>query len=89
MKNCDIVHIFAQNRDRGHTLEGGSNEYPRSMFWSKNKKNVYPCKPQFYFIKVGCKGVSITRTCYPGVCFGVMSVFFFQQKKDSSKDMVC
>ena len=34
------------------------------MFWSKNKKNkIYPCKPQFYYIKVGCKGVFIIRTC--------------------------
>ena len=38
------------------------------MFWSKNKKKyVYPCKPQFYYIKVGCKGVYITRTCFPDV----------------------
>ena len=34
------------------------------MFWSKNKKKVYPCKPQFYYIKVGCKGVFVTRTCF-------------------------
>ena len=34
------------------------------MFWSKNKKNVYPCKPQFYYIKVGCNGVFVTRTCF-------------------------
>ena len=33
------------------------------MFKSKNKKNEYPCKPQFYYIKVGCKGVFISRTC--------------------------
>ena len=27
---------------------------------SRNKKNnVYPCKPQFYYIKVGFKGVKI------------------------------
>ena len=33
---------------------GGSNEYPQSMFLSRNKKNnVYPRKPQFYYIKVG------------------------------------
>ena len=39
---------------------GGSNEYPRSMFSSKNKKNnVYPCKPQFHYIKVEFKGVKI------------------------------
>ena len=25
-------------------------------FLSKNKNNVYPCKPQFYYIKVGFKG---------------------------------
>ena len=63
--------IFAQNIDCGYTLEpprrGGSNEYPQSMFWSKNKKKVYPCKPQFYYIKVGCKGVFVTRTCFRDV----------------------
>ena len=36
MKNCDIFLIFAQNIDRGYTLEppqwGGSNEYPWSIF---------------------------------------------------------
>ena len=25
-------------------------------FKAKIRKHVYPCKPQFYFIKVGCKG---------------------------------
>ena len=39
---------------------GDSNEYPLSMFLSRNKKNnVYPCKPQFYDIKVEFKGVKI------------------------------
>ena len=39
---------------------GSSNEYPQSMFLSRNKKNnVYPCKPQFYYIKAGFKGVNI------------------------------
>ena len=37
-----------------------SNEYPHSMFLSRNKKNiVYSRKPQFYYIKVGLKGVKI------------------------------
>ena len=63
-KNSDIFHISAQNIDCGYSLEppsrGGSNEYPQSMFLSRNKKNnVYPCKPQFYYIKVGLKGVKI------------------------------
>ena len=33
-------------------------------FRAKIRKHLYPCKPQFYYIKVGCKGVYITRTCY-------------------------
>ena len=62
LKISDIFHISAQNIDCGYSLEpprrGGSNEYPQSMFLSRNKKNnVYPCKPQFYYIKVGFKGV--------------------------------
>ena len=62
IKNYDIFHISVQNIDRGYSLEpprrGGSNEYPQSMFLSRNKKNnVYPCEPQFYYIKVGFKGV--------------------------------
>ena len=56
--------ISAQTIDCGYSLEpphrGGSNEYQQSMFLSRNKKNnVYPCKPQFYHIKVGFKGVKI------------------------------
>ena len=32
------------------------------MFLSRNKKNnVYPCKLQFYYIKVGFKGVKIIQ----------------------------
>ena len=63
IKYSDIFHISAQNIDCGYSLEppqrGGSNEYPQSMFLSRNKKNnIYPCQPQFYYtcIKVGFKG---------------------------------
>ena len=64
-KSTDIFHISAQNIDCGNSLEpprrGGSNEYPQSMSSSKNERNnVYPCKPQFYYIKVGFKGVKAT-----------------------------
>ena len=60
----DIFHISDQNIDCGYSLEpprrGGSNAYPQSMFLSRNmKNNVYPCKPQFYYINVGFKGVNI------------------------------
>ena len=64
IKNSDIFHISARNIDCGYSLEpprrGGSNEYPQSMFLSRNNKNnVYPYKPQFYYTKVGFKGVKI------------------------------
>ena len=63
-KNCNSFHIFAPNIDYGYSLEpprqGGSNEYPQSMFLSSSKKNKgHPCKPQFYYIKVGFKGIKI------------------------------
>ena len=42
-------------------------------FRAKIKKDVYPCTPQFHCIKVGCKGVFVTRTCfrdvYPKPCY--------------------
>ena len=48
IKNSHILHTSDQNIDHG------------SMFLSRNKKNnVYPSKPQFYYIKVGFKGVKI------------------------------
>ena len=41
MKNSDNFHISAQNIDWGYSLEpprqGGCNEYPQSMFLSRNK----------------------------------------------------
>ena len=62
MKNSGSFQSSAQNIDCGYSLEpprrGGSNEYPQSIVLSRNKKiNVYPCKPQFYCIKVGLKGI--------------------------------
>ena len=72
MKNSDIFHISVQKLDCWYSLEpprrGGSNEYPQSMFLSRNKKNnLYPCKPQFYYIKVGFKGVKIIQVCFRDV----------------------
>ena len=51
-KNSDIFHISAQNIDCGYSLElpcwGSSNEYPQSMFLSRNKKIMYtPVNPSF------------------------------------------
>ena len=64
IKNSGVFHISSQNIDCGYSLEpprrGGFNEYPQSIFLSRNKKNnVIPYKPQFYYIKVGFKGLKI------------------------------
>ena len=69
MKNSCSFLISAENIDCEYTLEpprrGGSNEYPQSMFLSRNKKNnVYPCQPQFYYIKVGFKGSKLYRRVF-------------------------
>ena len=53
IKNSDIFHISAQNIDCGYSLE------PPLCLCRNKKNNVYPCKPQFYYIKVGFKGVKI------------------------------
>ena len=68
-QNSDIFQISPLNINCGYALghprRGGSNEYPQSMFLSRNKKNnVYPCKPQFYYTKVGFKGVKIIQACF-------------------------
>ena len=59
-KNYDILSYFCSKPRLWvvrTTRRGGSNEYPQSMFLSRNKKNnVYPCKPQFYYTKVGLRG---------------------------------
>ena len=54
-------------------------------FRAKIRKNVYPCKPQFYYIKAGCKGVYITRACYPDDLFDLRHRLF-QKKCYSDND---
>ena len=68
------------------TLIVGTREYRLSeavltsnhnlCFEAKIRKNVYPCKPQFYYVKVGCKGVCVTRTCFrDGIIWASMIKF--------------
>ena len=63
----NIFLIFAQNIVCGYTLEPPTEAVLTSThnqcFGAKIRKIVYPCKPQFYYIKVGCTEVFITRTC--------------------------
>ena len=73
IKTFDIFLISSQNIDCEYSLKppqrGGSNEYLQSMILSRNKKNnVYPCKPQFYYIKVGFNAVKIVQACF---CDGI------------------
>ena len=66
------VYLFflflLQNIDCGYPLEpprrGGSNVYPQSMFWSKNKKNIksFPVKI-FNFLQIR-KNQCITWACF-------------------------
>ena len=84
-KNSDIFLISAQNIDCGYSLEpprrGGSNEYPQSMFLSRNKKNnAYPCKPQFYYIKVGFKGSKLYRYVFV-MAYGIIVICVCEQRR--------
>ena len=67
LKNFAYFHIFAQNMDCGYKLEHLTEAVLTSThnlcFRANISKNEYPCKPQFFYIKVGCKGVYITWTC--------------------------
>ena len=57
---CNIQRIFAAKKKSENLLEifvfktliveANFKKYPQSMFW---KKNVFSCKPQFYYFKVG------------------------------------
>ena len=65
IKNSDFLYFCSKHR-LWYSLEqlqwGGSNEYQKSIFLSRNKKNnLYPCKPQFYYIKGGLRGSELYR----------------------------
>ena len=47
--------------------QSSSNEYPESVFWNKTKNNVYHCKLQVSYEKMGFKGVYFKWIC-PNEC---------------------
>ena len=56
------------------------------MFLSRNKnKNVYPCKPQFYYIKVGFKGVKLCRFVF--MMYWTKSLWHYQASKYNARDI--
>ena len=62
-KTCPYIiqHFFA---DVKMIIEAVLTSTHNLYIKAKIRNNVYPRKPQFYYIKVGCEGVNITRTCY-------------------------
>ena len=62
---------------KNHLSEAVLTSTHNLCFRAKIKKNnVYPCKPPFYYIKVGCKGVFVTRTCFVRLRESVVSLSF-------------
>ena len=69
-------HTSAKNINCGYSLEpphrGGTTQ---SMFSSRNRKNdVNPCKPQFYYNKVGFNGVKLYTHVF---VMNIRSIFMF------------
>ena len=65
MKYCDIFLIFAQNMSCVHVRTAFTERFLMSThnqsLRRKIRKNAHPCKPQYYYVKVGCK-VGINHT---------------------------
>ena len=58
-----MFHISAENIDFGYSIEtprqGGSNEHPQLYVFEQKEENYEClCKPKFYRIKVGFKGIN-------------------------------
>ena len=58
-------------------------------FVAKIRKYVYPSKPHFFSIKVRCKGVFVTRTCYPDVGFKYAISIHFREIHGGSMTRSC
>ena len=60
MKKCDIFLVFAQNINCEYTIkpplfiEGVLTSTHDICIRAKIKTNEFFCRPQFYYIKVGC-----------------------------------
>ena len=68
---------------------GSSNEYPQSIFLSRNNKNnVYPCKPRFYYIKVGYKGSKLYRYVFVMYTLKIKH-FHWKKKKKTPYPQLC
>ena len=67
-KKCDIfsylllnIYIVVHVRTASEAVKTSTHNLG---FRAKIRDDVYPCKPQFYYIRMGCEGVQITQVCY-------------------------
>ena len=63
IKNLILLSYFYSNIECGYSLEPPRQGLIIFLSWNR-KTNVYPCKPQFYNMKVGFKGVKIVKACF-------------------------
>ena len=77
---CIIFLMSAQNIDCGYSLEpphrGGSNEYPQSMFWAKNMKNIRIFYLKIFIFLVVKFWVYLNRHVFI-MLFATILLFFF------------
>ena len=75
MKN--YIFLFFALKHRSWVLVRTASVSTHDLcFRVKIRKKIYPCTPQFYYIRVGCKGVFITRTCFRGVMDNESAMWF-------------
>ena len=53
------------------------------------RKNEYPCKPQFYHIKVEFKGVFVTQTCIRYDMFSLKKCEKLSVRLSSNTQLIC
>ena len=82
MKKCDNFCLF-KTQIVG-TCQNRLTEAVLTSTQDLKHKNVYPGKPQFSNIKVRCKGVFITQTCFHDQNEDAKSSFtpFYSKNKD-------
>ena len=54
-------------------------------YGAKIRKKVYPCMPQFYYIKVGYKGVYFSPACFPDAWKGTNTMMSKKREKEEKK----
>ena len=75
MKTIVVFLIFAQNIDVGTIRTASLRRFERVhdlCFRANIRKTMYT--PVYYYTKVGCKGVLITRKFYPDVLISVQNL---------------